>query len=188
MSSDGHNIMAAILAEPHDDLHRLAYADWCEEQGATARAELIRLQLELAEGYVATSADIDACLKTKSDPTLLYQLHKRTWEENLKHRILQLLEAHGNDFWVGLRFVEGNLRHSSGITFGLNRGFPSTAACKFDVWDVNGATMVSRYPITDLSITDKRPGMVRLSTDKPYCWCHDVVAVTQTTSASWRTS
>jgi uncharacterized protein (TIGR02996 family) len=40
-------ILAIILDEPGEDLHRLAYADCCAEHGDRDRAEFIRLQLEL---------------------------------------------------------------------------------------------------------------------------------------------
>ena len=43
--------LQAIFAEPDEDTHRLAYADWLEERGepaGVARAEFIRVQIELA--------------------------------------------------------------------------------------------------------------------------------------------
>ncbi len=39
-------LIAAILEDPDDDLPRLAYADWCEENGDDARADFIRVQIE----------------------------------------------------------------------------------------------------------------------------------------------
>jgi uncharacterized protein (TIGR02996 family) len=45
--------LQAIFAEPAEDTHRLAYADWLEERGepaALARAEFIRVQVEVAQG------------------------------------------------------------------------------------------------------------------------------------------
>src|SRR5262249_33108972 len=49
---DERALLAAIQADPEDDLPRLAYADWLEERGAAslARAEFIRVQVELARG------------------------------------------------------------------------------------------------------------------------------------------
>jgi uncharacterized protein (TIGR02996 family) len=41
-------LLQAILAAPDDDAVRLVYADWLEENGRPQRAELIRLQCELA--------------------------------------------------------------------------------------------------------------------------------------------
>src|SRR5262249_45696762 len=45
---DGRALAAAIVAEPDDDLPRLAYADWCEEDGDPEYAEFIRAQCALA--------------------------------------------------------------------------------------------------------------------------------------------
>lgn len=41
--------LADILANPDDDTPRLIYADWLEEDGPNHRAELIRVQCELAK-------------------------------------------------------------------------------------------------------------------------------------------
>jgi uncharacterized protein (TIGR02996 family) len=44
--NDQQKILAAVLAEPEEDLHRFVYADCCEDLGNGARAEFIRVQLE----------------------------------------------------------------------------------------------------------------------------------------------
>jgi len=41
-------LLATVIAHPDDDAPRLVFADWCEEQGDTLRAELIRVQVALA--------------------------------------------------------------------------------------------------------------------------------------------
>jgi uncharacterized protein (TIGR02996 family) len=41
-------LLEDVLAHPQEDSPRLIYADWCEENGDPARAELIRVQIELA--------------------------------------------------------------------------------------------------------------------------------------------
>ena len=43
------DFLNAIRAAPDDDGLRLVYSDWLEEQGFTARADLIRVQCALAE-------------------------------------------------------------------------------------------------------------------------------------------
>ena len=40
--------LEAITANPDDDGLRLVYADWLDDQGDVARAEFIRVQIELA--------------------------------------------------------------------------------------------------------------------------------------------
>jgi uncharacterized protein (TIGR02996 family) len=47
--SDADSLLAAIVADPEDDLPRLAYADWLDENGDPDRAEFIRVQIELAK-------------------------------------------------------------------------------------------------------------------------------------------
>src|SRR4051812_45071783 len=47
--SDRAALMHAIHDLPHDDLPRLAFADWLEEHGQAERAEFIRVQIALAQ-------------------------------------------------------------------------------------------------------------------------------------------
>src|SRR4051812_20765462 len=42
--------LRAIVESPDDDAPRLVYADWLEDHGGSARADLIRVQCELARG------------------------------------------------------------------------------------------------------------------------------------------
>jgi len=44
-----HPLLSAILASPHDDLPRLIYADWLDENSESERAEFIRTQI--AKGF-----------------------------------------------------------------------------------------------------------------------------------------
>ena len=46
-SADYIAFLAAILAEPEEDTHRLVLADWLEEKGEGERAEFIRVQCEI---------------------------------------------------------------------------------------------------------------------------------------------
>ena len=48
MTGDEHALVRAIIAAPDDDLPRLVYADWLDENGRPERAEFIRVQCELA--------------------------------------------------------------------------------------------------------------------------------------------
>src|SRR5262245_24333039 len=46
--SDQHALLQAIRDLPHDDLPRLAFADWLEEHADADRAEFIRVQVALS--------------------------------------------------------------------------------------------------------------------------------------------
>jgi uncharacterized protein (TIGR02996 family) len=48
MTSLDDAFLEAIVAEPDDDTPRLVYADWLEDHGQGARAEFIRIQIELS--------------------------------------------------------------------------------------------------------------------------------------------
>jgi uncharacterized protein (TIGR02996 family) len=47
--TDDQGLFRAILDDPDDDGLRLVFADWLEENGQPARAEFIRVQIELAD-------------------------------------------------------------------------------------------------------------------------------------------
>ena len=64
-------LLAAVVANPADDLPRLVYADWCEENGDAERAEFIRLQIGRANG----TATADAHIREK----VLQHAHAERW-------------------------------------------------------------------------------------------------------------
>ena len=53
-------LLAAIAATPDDDLPRLVYADWLDENGRPIRAEFIRLQIEIAKKEMLPREEMDA--------------------------------------------------------------------------------------------------------------------------------
>jgi uncharacterized protein (TIGR02996 family) len=52
-------LLAAIAANPDDDLPRLVYADWLDENDRPLRAEFIRLQIEIAHKEILSRAVVD---------------------------------------------------------------------------------------------------------------------------------
>jgi uncharacterized protein (TIGR02996 family) len=53
-------LLAAVAAAPDDDLPRLVYADWLDENGRPLRAEFIRLQIEIARKETLPRAAVNA--------------------------------------------------------------------------------------------------------------------------------
>jgi uncharacterized protein (TIGR02996 family) len=49
--TEQETLLWAIRADPYDNLARLAYADWCDDNYEHGRAELIRFQLDPEEGW-----------------------------------------------------------------------------------------------------------------------------------------
>lgn len=56
--SDEAALLQAVTERPTDDLPRLVYADWLEEQGQSVRAEFIRLQCEIAKLQAGPVAEV----------------------------------------------------------------------------------------------------------------------------------
>jgi uncharacterized protein (TIGR02996 family) len=86
--SDGDALLAAIVAEPDDDLHRLAYADWIEENGDTNRAEFIRVQIDLARLPEDDSRRPDLVKREQA----LLKAHRKSWLTEFTKADLQLAE------------------------------------------------------------------------------------------------
>lgn len=53
--TDGEALLAAIRANPRDDLPRLVFADWLQERGEVAYAEFIRLSCRIATESLTAS-------------------------------------------------------------------------------------------------------------------------------------
>lgn len=96
--NEASGFLEQIIAHPDDDTPRLIFADWLEEQGETARAEFIRVQVERA-----TLPAWDA-----------RQLHLRLRER-------ALLKQHGGEWKRELPQIEGVVWEE------FRRGFVATA-------------------------------------------------------------
>lgn len=57
--------LTKILTEPAEDVHRLVLADWLEEHGERERAELIRVQVELAHSHPHNRRGRAYCLRLR---------------------------------------------------------------------------------------------------------------------------
>ena len=69
-------LLSAVLASPDDDLPRLVYADTLEEAGDVARAEFIRVQIELARD--------PGRVELKAREAALLAVHRRAWLSPLR--------------------------------------------------------------------------------------------------------
>lgn len=123
----GDALLSAALAEPADPLHRLAWADWCEEMGRDHLAEYARLQVLLE------AARIDClcgdCL-----------------------RLLGRSGQHHNGRCQVRREHESLLERSRQLCVG-STPYPSP----LDHWLEHGRTLVRLLPIGKVDITDRQP-------------------------------
>lgn len=146
MSRDRDAILKAILDSPGDDLPRLAFADWCEENGDPDRGEFIRVQLELARW-------------TDDDGWMPMGLNR----ESLRAREKQLFRESGPKWWDDLpgryRSTEDHARivAMGGLAYKVRRGFVDSVECPMASWLLDGVAIATRHPVRSVSIKDKRP-------------------------------
>lgn len=123
--------LQAVLDAPDDDAPRLAYAAWCDDQAdvvSSARAELIRAQLERAQ---MAPADVEA------GQALTLDL-----------RIKALLDQHRSTFAQPLA---GSVRAAHFL-----RGFVGWIELSAQQWLDHGAKILARAPVQHLNLTGVR--------------------------------
>ncbi len=89
--ADEDGLLEAIVSNPEDDVPRLVYADWLEEQGETDRAELLRIGPEPAED--AAKAAFKALVKrvTPEVPEEFKKsIHRLTFTNGLLAAVVQM--------------------------------------------------------------------------------------------------
>jgi uncharacterized protein (TIGR02996 family) len=124
-----------IIANPSDDVPRLVYADWLEEQGQGERAEFIRIQIALANW---------PCECTSEER--VYHDECRCKEKaKLQRRELELLPR---------QYVATGLACDD-IWF--TRGFVSRVRITCDDWSEHGRELVRQHPLERVELSDKRP-------------------------------
>ena len=176
------DFLAAICAEPHDDTHRLVFADWLEERNRGGLAAWIRYGIEYAT------------LDSVRDP----EGHQRRHEEAIRSRQgvggqtaapwcdVCDLEAHLNYlmqslFNVGahtaLRFPRritltwgspSRFNDDAEVAF-FRRGFVAEIHCPCAAWQQHGPDLVRSHPVEVVRLVDVR---VREYGDGSWCSQH----------------
>ncbi len=133
--------LAAIAAAPDDDLPRLVYADWLDENGRHIRAEFIRLQIEIANKETLPRAALN----------LFTHLWKRQQEilddhrEELLGPLAEVCDYHSTFFRRGfLEWVELYLHDFLRLQDTLHALLPQPDVC---VWE-------AIFPIENLTAPD----------------------------------
>ena len=131
------SLLAAVLAQPHDDAPRRVYADWLLDQG-DVRGEFILIQCALAQ---LDAADPRAAELREREAALLKK-HKKTWVGRFKGaRIEYGVEG-------GQQWVKGNPTH---WTFA--RGFVDTVKMSMDDFSSNAETLLTCEPVRVVNLT-----------------------------------
>jgi uncharacterized protein (TIGR02996 family)/excisionase family DNA binding protein len=153
MSSTERALYQAILKEPGEDLHRLVYADWLEEEGQLARAEFIRTQVSLAQaadcGHRVLEEGCERCALTRAEEVLLEE-HGDEW--------LASLPGSG---WKWDRHTEWRNRpimDAAGARLAcFRRGFVSFIVLSTDDFCADAHLLINGHPIERVQLADRWP-------------------------------
>lgn len=154
---DPHGLLQAVLDEPDNDIHRLAYADWLAEIGHADRAELIQVQCELA---VIADEHSDRYWDGQLGDGPSHYRHRKT----LRRRSETLIRYNFTDW----RMRDWTLSKETWndpddidwtIDIEFNRGFVSTIRLTMADFLVDGVAgyLFSHHPIERVVITDCKP-------------------------------
>lgn len=127
-----------VLADPDDDVPRLEFADWADQQGRPERAALIRAQIELSHKLKCPGwCDHDPmkCRRTA-----------------LEHEIDRLLQVAAKDVWCGHPQFELRTRGSYGQSTDhwaadVKRGFIETVQATGPAWVKHADHLVAHHPV-----------------------------------------
>jgi uncharacterized protein (TIGR02996 family) len=151
-------LMQAILEDPEDDLARLVYADWLEENGEQERAEFIRAQVELAR-FIGDGSDADALARFLHPLTLAMVEWDRlepvlAERARLRARARELLR-NGDTWSVRVEGLEN-------VKFEFTRGFPSRVIVRsLDSFLAQADQVFRAAPVHELEVSFQSLAEVR---------------------------
>jgi len=149
----GH-LIAAIAANPDDDVVRLACSDWLQEQGEDERAELVRVQIELAKTIRPTG--LCECNRRKCERCKA----NVAWESansGLLTRQARLLTANNRRRWFPGTGTATDAVNGIRLVGTPDRGFVSVIRGRLDAIRRHLPAIVAREPVTELVVTDREP-------------------------------
>jgi uncharacterized protein (TIGR02996 family) len=140
------DLLQAVLADSADDGARLAYADCCEEEGQTERAEFVRVQVALA---VETRTTYQVRLKRRLKQMCrgVVTLRRWTWTNYVLDGLGWGLSINGWPFCVVPVVPHATFR----------RGFVESVTCSCVNWLAHGPTIVAAQPVTAVRLADRQP-------------------------------
>lgn len=151
------DLLAGILADPADDIRRLAYADCLEEDGEADRAEFIRMQIELSRMLKPGTTVCDTMLATCTDCDQLMVVcpyHLMT------SKACNFLDGH-NQLGLGIKtFRMGGMRlistKSTGeeLHFPFDRGFIHAIIGPLAALLEHGPAICREHPVESVEVTD----------------------------------
>lgn len=155
-------LLQNILDNPDDDLVRLVYADWLEEQGQGDRAEFIRVQVELANRLAGPAGPVSLeSLWVQGDK----KIRDLLWRERqlLNANVFLWLGKMGDLFPIGETVVYSTnppTRYHGGwsdgdmdINANFRCGFIEEITCPWKSWRDHARIILACQPVQQVRLT-----------------------------------
>jgi uncharacterized protein (TIGR02996 family) len=138
--SDAAAFIAAIIAEPDDDVPRLVFADWLDEHGQPERSEFIRVQVELAACWLCRGQPETQWRRCGSCRALRRRERKVGYQgqPNVSQWFAQSLSVGWPDPGA---MLYGSLRP------GYTRGFVSSVTLSWADWQAHAKQLLEAAPL-----------------------------------------
>lgn len=171
-TSDERDLLSAILAHPDEDTPRLMLADALEERGQPARAEFIRVQVELAQ--------LDRC-EDRCRERIDFCCETCLRESILRKRELEILDTKNRMVggWRITNYVSwatgGDIVFAVAMSPQMRRGFADSLRCSTDDFLHHGPTILAAHPVTTITLPEFRVEIKRLVPQGGWDWrieCH----------------
>jgi uncharacterized protein (TIGR02996 family) len=166
--TDGDDLFAAVLASPDEDLPRLVYADWLDENGQPERAEFIRVQIELErsmgnekQGAASVVANVPPIRPEEFRKTRVYQLQPGDRGLSLLATETTLLGKYAGHWLEPLRLKNGPL-YSNATHGQFRRGFVEVVWMPAIGFLTHAEHLFRLSPVRELRVTRTRPGDIVL--------------------------
>lgn len=174
MTPDEAGLLAAVREAPEDDLPRLVYADWCEDNGRPERAEFIRAQIVYAQMDAdGHTPDLWVNHPRKDCPR---QFDLEGCEDCSRmivawKRMTNLFGPRGDEWFAAesskfdqplLSCVGLDPRDQPNYSAMLSarRGFIDEVRCPLKSWWEHGPALVAAHPIQRVRLTDREPWVI----------------------------
>jgi uncharacterized protein (TIGR02996 family) len=166
-------ILADVLENPTDDVPRLVYADWLDDHGDPARAEFVRVQVEVAglsECHVTTVDDGDGDPGGRPCRCPWHALRRRELDLLTPSHFWRWFGPVTKPGWPGTPVVtisEKTLACEVGYyiepgsqphwVLTPRRGFVEEVTLPLAAWREHGRTLVAVCPLVRVGLTDREP-------------------------------
>ncbi len=152
--------LRAVCEEPHSDTPRLVFSDWLEEQGgadSAARAEFIRVQIELARRFGAPAGGGPAVTGDKEADAeeARLRLRGRDLLRDWRAWVPPFVPA-GEIYLGGSPCRHDREKLSAHIGVGFRRGFVAEVMLTAADFLTHAGALFAAAPIERVTLTDKR--------------------------------